>query len=180
MAQERDFVKQAKDFWSGQQKSGHNGLVLLRDLMAHTATHRDWDALATFLSRAGTERAFLWRVVRMSFGDKIEAKVDKKGLRFKLLFDGAYDLERSNGFGAVNKAIEMKKSFRAKELRDDVNAYFKKEPVKKEHSELLKGVFKYLQKASKDNGVPLSTLVAAMQEAAKHGEVRVKHEEPDF
>lgn len=164
-------------FWTTQQKSGNTGLRLLDECMRHTAKHRDWDALARFVSRSGTDRGKIGLIIKAAFGDTISYQADKKhdaGGRFSLKFEGEYPLDKSNHYGLIRKAVEDGKSFRSADfLKDLREAVGKPDPKPKAYLVQLKDTLKYMQKKIED----FPDLKAVLADPIRNLEQAVKAQE---
>jgi hypothetical protein len=178
-----------KRFWTGQHKAGHNGLVMLDQLMHHWANTNDWTPLGRFLCLAGKEKPALWAMVRVAFGpDRVKSKADKEKSEFGFKLErvgwkaGEFDLSTQNGYGTIRQAIEDKKSFRSADFQKAVReALGKPEKQSKDKSaiEAMELVYKYLTKKIEDDQnlkAELSEMVSMLE---KRIEVRKAQVEPD-
>ena len=104
-------------YWDSRTANGRDGLVLLDECIRRTASKdRDWDALARFVARANMSNnaAKVKKIIRAAFGNQIVFKLDKKhaaGGRFELKWEGPFNLQGSNTYSVVRKAIEQNKSW---------------------------------------------------------------------
>jgi hypothetical protein len=151
---EKSLSQQVKSFWTNQHTSGHTGLVLLNKCIENVAVNRDWDALARFVAGAGVDRPKIGLIIRVAFGDKLRYAKDAKhpaGGKFKMGWEGQFDLAASNTYGLIQQALENGKSFRSEDFlkacREVVGTPEKKpNPLLKE----VESVLKYLQKKVQD------------------------------
>ena len=104
-------------YWDSRTANGKEGLILLDECIRRTASKdRDWDALARFVARANMSNnaAKVKKIIRAAFGNNITFALDKKhaaGGRFELKWEGPFNLQGSNTYSVVRKAIEHGKSW---------------------------------------------------------------------
>lgn len=104
-------------YWDSRQANGRDGLILLDECIRRTASKdRDWDALARFVARANMSNnaAKVKKIIRAAFGNQIVFKLDKKhaaGGTFELKWQGPFNLQGSNTYSVVKRAIEQGKSW---------------------------------------------------------------------
>jgi len=115
------------NYFDSRHQNGVDGLVLLDECIRRTASaHRDWDALARFVSRANMSgsAAKVKKIVRAAFGNSLVFTTDKKhpaGGRFEMKWEGAFPLAGSNTYGYVKKAIVDNKSWDDADLQKKIS-----------------------------------------------------------
>lgn len=114
-------------YWDSRTANGRDGLILLDECIRRTASKdRDWDALARFVARANMSNnaAKVKKIIRAAFGNQIVFSLDKKhaaGGRFELKWEGPFNLQGSNTYSVVKRAIEQGKSWDDKAFLADLS-----------------------------------------------------------
>lgn len=170
---------QVKDYFGRRQENGVEGLKLLVSCIERTAKHRDWDALARFMTLAGKNegvRARVVKIVRAAFGDKLTYKTNSKhdtGGTMVMGWEGEFNLKGSNTWGIVKAAAEKGLTWYDRDFLKELPGPVTKAPTVNEAAaeKAAKHLAKYLLDKEAD-GFTIGDLLARAQKeiAAKHVE----------
>lgn len=120
-------------YWGARKQNGIEGLVLLNKCIERTAKHRDWDAMARFLTAARQhgQGAKVARIIYAAFGDRITFRTNVKhpaGGTFVIGWEGEFDLKGSNTYGVVRQAVANGTPWDLVEFQKELPAKEKKVP----------------------------------------------------
>ena len=149
MAQEK-LAQRVSNFWKAQDRSAAFGLSLLHDCLVNVRDHRDWDALASFVGKSGSDIDNVKRIVRAAFGDRLtfnakKAKNHPTGVAFDMSWKDGEVVQFSNTYGMVqqvldhnsNDANKVKRGFRDVALHKELKKTFAKPKVEHNREELI-------------------------------------------
>lgn len=121
-----------QDYFVRRGENGREGLNLLVQCIERTAKHRDWDALARFITSAAqsSSRAKVVKIVRAAFGDKLTYKSNSKhptGGVIAMGWEGEFSLAGSNTWGLVSAAAKRGASWDDRDFLKELPGTEKKE-----------------------------------------------------
>lgn len=168
---------QVKDYFGRRVENGVEGLKLLVTCIERTAKHRDWDALARFMtlaSKTESSRARVAKIVRAAFGDKLTYKSNPKhdtGGTMVMGWDGEFNLRASNAYGIVRDAVSKGKSWTDPAFLKELPGPVAKAPTVSDAAteKKAKHLAKYLLDAERD-GFSIGDILAMAEK-----EVKAKH-----
>lgn len=184
--------QRVKNWINNRGKMGHDGVVLIRDLVTQiSGKDHDWNAAAEFLSatdnaRDGTPNRALRLALRCYFGDTVKIRKDKEhatGYRFAFGSTGKWpqgSISPRNTWGVMVQAIEQKMSLDDKEFMNLLRKQFvedKDEPTNEAVRAAYQKTGERLATKLFNDGIPPSVVIQALERKLAALKAQVKAEQ---
>lgn len=161
-------MKRVNSHLRGQMTNGQDSLSLTRDCIDHMfGESGDWSPLALLIGKSEPAQS---KMIRKITGQVVEGfilredKEQPSGLRFLKSKDQTQQINQEN-YDALAAFVEAKRTIQAQDVKERFTV--KKEAPEKTEKERVESRVKSAVKWSNDHGIPLTTLIHALQVEAK-------------